>query len=332
MRAAQGFSRVRRGTLVAAGVLAAAAGGTALSSCAGGTKGKATAAAETPIQRGDMLVVGLDRSKPKIYGEVAVVPAADPRATRRRTALKCSRVAYSAGSGICLAERLPAKAVPAYEARFFDAQQHVIGSVTVSGTPSRARVSPGGRYAAATTFVGGDSYAHRTSFSTRTYVFDAQQPRMLANLEDFDVLKDGRRVHDKDFNFWGVTFDGDAGRFYATLATGSHHYLVKADLMTKRAIVVRDGVECPSLSPDGSKIAYKARVGRPWQWRFHILDLKSGEVTALPEGRSVDDQVEWLDDKRLAYDRDEVIMQVTADGRSAPQEFVPAANSPALVR
>ncbi len=323
---------MRRGTLALFCVLAATAGGTALSSCGDETKGSAATDATVAIRRGDMLVVGLDRSKPKTYGDAVVIPAADPRATRRLTALKCARVAYAAGTGICLAERLPSKAVPAYEARFFDARQHVTGSVDVAGNPSRARVSPGGRYAAATTFVGGDSYAHDTSFSTRTYIFDARSPRILANLEEFDVFKNGRRIRDRDFNFWGVTFDGESGRFYATLATGSHHYLVKGDLTTRRATVVRDGVECPSLSPDGSKIAFKARVGKPWQWRFHVLDLKTGKVTALPEEESVDDQIEWLDEARLVYDRDEVVMQVAADGRSAPREFLPAANSPALVR
>jgi len=323
---------MRRGAVAAACLMAAATGVTSLSSCASDTKDQAKAAATVPIQRGDMLVVGLDRNAPKTYGNAAIVPGADPRATRRLTALKCARVAYAAGTGICIAERLPAKAVPAYEARFFDARQHVTGSVDVPGNPSRARVSPGGRYAAATTFVGGDSYAHDTAFSTRTAIFDPRDARVLANIEDFDVTKDGRRIHDVDFNYWGVTFDGDSGRFYATLATGTHHYLVKGDLATKHLTVVRDGVECPSLSPDGTKIAFKARVGKPWQWRFHILDLKTGKVTALPEERSVDDQIEWLDEQRLVYDRDEVVMQVAADGKSAPQEFLPSANSPALVR
>jgi len=323
---------MRRGAVAAACLVAAATGAASLSSCAGDTKDQAKGAGTVPIQRGDMLVVGLDRSAPKTYGNAAVVPAADPRATRRLTALKCKRVAYAAGTGICLAERLPAKAVPAFKAQFFDARQHVTGSVDIAGDPSRARVSPGGRYAAATTFVGGDSYAPEGKFSTRTVIFDPKGARILADIEDFDVFRDGRRIHDRDFNYWGVTFDGDSGRFYATLATGTHHYLVKGDLATRRATVVRDGVECPSLSPDGSRIAFKARVGKPWQWRFHILDLKTGKVTALPEERSVDDQIEWLDEQRLVYDRDEVVMQVAADGKSPPQEFLPSANSPALVR
>lgn len=279
-----------------------------------------------------MVIVSLDRSKPKTYGEAAVVPGADPRATRRLMTLKCSRVAYAAGTGICLAEKLPSTPVPTFQATFFDAQQRATGSVDIPGDPSRARVSPGGTYAAATTFVSGDSYAPDSKFTTRTFIFDPQHARTIADLEDFTITRGGRTIKDRDFNFWGVTFDGDSGRFYATLATGAHHFLVKGDIATRRASVVRDGVECPSLSPDGRKIAYKARVGNPWQWRFHVLDLKTGNVTALPEERSVDDQIEWLDDRRLVYDRDEVVMQVAADGKTPPQPFLPAANSPGLVR
>lgn len=279
-----------------------------------------------------MVIVSLDRSKPKTYGDAAVIPRGDPRAPRRLMALKCARVAYAAGTGICLAEKLPSKAVPVFQATFFDARGHVTGSVDIPGNPSRARVSPGGRYAASTTFVSGDSYAPQSKFTTRTLIFDPSTARVLANLEDFRVERHGRRIRERDFNFWGVTFDGDSGRFYATLATGTHHFLVKGDLATKTAVVLRDGVECPSLSPDGTRIAFKARVGKPWQWRFHVLALKTGDVTALPEQRSVDDQIEWLDERRLVYDRDEVVMQVAADGRSDPQPFLPAANSPVVVR
>ena len=62
--------------------------------------------------------------------------------------------------------------------------------------------------------------ARRASSPHGPFIFDPKDPRILANLEDFVIFKDGRRIQDKDFNFWGVTFDGDSGRFYATLATG----------------------------------------------------------------------------------------------------------------
>ena len=110
------------------------------------------------VVAGDLLAVGLDGDRPQSVGRVFAVPRDDPAAARRYTSLRCTRVAYAGGSGICLAER---RAFPtrAYTARFFDADQRIRGSVPVNGFPSRTRVSPGGRYAASTTFVHGDSYA-----------------------------------------------------------------------------------------------------------------------------------------------------------------------------
>ena len=61
---------------------------------------------------------------------------------------------------------------------------------TFKGTPSRARVSPDGRLAAFTVFVRGDSYA-KLQFSTRTRILDSDTGQTLADLEDFEVLKDG---------------------------------------------------------------------------------------------------------------------------------------------
>ncbi len=296
----------------------------------GGDSGPAPTAAAA-IRVGDLLAVGLDPSRPQSVGRVVVVPGDQPRATRRVTALKCKRVAYAGGSGICLAERrrFPTRA---YTARFFDEQQRVRGSVSVNGFPSRTRVSPGGRLAASTTFVRGDSYADAGAFSTRTTIFDARRAKVIAHLEDFQVTRDGKRIKAIDFNFWGVTFDGDDGAFYATLATGDHHYLVRGDARTRRAKVVRDGVECPSLSPDGTRIAFKARVGDPFVWRLHVLDLSSGDEIELPIPHAFDDQAEWLDEGRLAYDRNEVVMSIKADGSSPPTALLPRGGSAAAVR
>ncbi len=283
------------------------------------------------IKVGDLLAVGLDADRPQSVGRVVVVPGDRPLAARRVTALTCKRVAFAAGSGICLAERrkFPTRT---YSARFFDADQRVRGSVPVNGFPSRTRVSPGGRLAASTTFVRGDSYAQAGTFSTRTVIFDARRAKTIAHLEDFTVTRGGKRLKSVDFNYWGVTFDGDGGRFYATLATGDHHYLIRGDVGRRSAEVVRDGVECPSLSPDGTRIAFKARIGDPFLWRLHVLDLRSGREIEIPIPHAFDDQAEWLDDDRLAYDRNQVVMSVKADGSGPPTTFLPEGGSAAAVR
>jgi hypothetical protein len=287
-----------------------------------------TGAAPVPIDKGDMLLLDQDRKHPKAWGRLLVV---GPDRRRRIGSLTCARVAFAGGTGICLAQSrtLPA---PAFQARLFDREEHVYAKLDVPGTPSRARVSPDGRYAASTTFVGGDAYTNPGQFSTRTRIFDARAGRAMGDLEDYTVTLNGRPLHDQDFNFWGVTFTGDGAKFYATLGTGSHHYLIRGDAATRQAVVVRDGVECPSLSPDGTRIGFKARVGHPFQWRFHVLDLKTGRETALPGTRSVDDQIAWMDDKTLAYGVDEEVVQVPADGSASPRVLLTAATNPNRVR
>jgi hypothetical protein len=61
--------------------------------------------------------------------------------------------------------------------------------------------------------------------------------------------------------------------------------------------------------------------------------------TVLAESRSVDDQVEWLDDRSLLYalpstdtEASSDIWQVPADGTGRPSVFIPLAMSPAVVR
>jgi hypothetical protein len=280
------------------------------------------------IVKGDMVLLNRDRKHPKAWGRLVVIGSDK---VRRIGKLSCERVAFAGGRGICLAKArsLP---TPTYEARLFDAGEKVIGTFSVPGSPSRARVSPDGRYAASTTFVGGDGYANPGAFSTRTRVYDVAARKSLGDLEDYRVTRDGKGFDKVDFNFWGVTFTGQGAQFYATLGTGNHHYLVKGDAVAKTATVIRDGIECPSLSPDGTRIGFKARVGKPFKWRFHVLDLTTGKETALQETRSVDDQIAWLDDRRLAYGVGEEVMEVPANGSAPPRLLLAAASNPNRVR
>ena len=158
----------------------------------------------------------------------------------------------------------------------------------------------------------------------------------LGDLETFTVMKDGKRIQSVDFNFWGVTFARSGGRFYATLGTGGHTYLVEGDVAARTARVLRDGVECPSLSPDGTRIAFKQRVAggglSEVKWQLAVLPLDPpDEDHPLAETRNVDDQAEWLDDGTVLYSVDSDTYAVAADGSGAPGLFTHRAHSLVVV-
>ena len=111
-----------------------------------------------------------------------------------------------------------------------------------------------------------DSHDHRRLVAGRT----------LGDLEQFTTWRDGKRFQAVDFNFWGVTFAEDGNRFYATLASGGPRYLVEGNVDARETRVVRTGVECPSLSPDNTRIAYKHMISRAGMWQLRIYDLRTG--------------------------------------------------------
>jgi hypothetical protein len=209
----------------------------------------------------------------------------------------------------------------------------------LAGVVSRARVSPDGRYGTATVFVTGHTYAPGT-FSTQTTLYDMATGKLVGELEQFEVTRDGTRIESPDFNFWGVTFARQPGVFYATLGTAGHAYLVRGDIEAQTMKVLRDGVECPSLSPDGTRIAFKQRVGSDPgspHWRPAVLDVATLQDHPLAEARNVDDQIEWLDDTTVLYSVDTGLgapgtWSVPADGTGEPTEFLVDADSPAVVR
>jgi Tol biopolymer transport system component len=201
--------------------------------------------------------------------------------------------------------------------------------------PSRTRVSPDGHWAAATVFEHGHSYAE-DGFSTRTSIVDTATGHVHSDLEQFTVERDGQRFNKADFNFWGVTFAPDSDTFYATLSSGGVNYLVVGRLTTRRARVVRTGVECPSLSPNGTHIAYKHRMGRD-AWQLWLLDLQSGTSRALSrEKRNLDDQVDWLDDAHVIYQMvgsdGANVWSIETSGTASPRLLVEHAFSPSVIR
>ena len=276
-----------------------------------------------------VLVRAVDPQRATLEGHVYRVNPDGGGTPRVEKGPACLRFYQAGGSALCLTV---ARSGVDFKALLLDSAMRVRHTLTLTGLPSRARVSPNGRVGAMTTFVSGDSYTSPGAFSTRTTLLDLTTGRTIADLEKFTVTKDGERIHSQDFNFWGVTFARDSDEFYATLATGSHHYLVHGSVRARSMTVVHDGVECPSLSPDGTRIAYKSRDGHPFHWRLHVLDLRTGADTALSERRPVDDQAEWLDNRRVLYGIGVDVWVAAADGSGRPQRFMANASSPSTQR
>ncbi|WP_261566844.1 TolB family protein [Frankia gtarii] len=292
----------------------------------------ATGAASTPA--GERLVFRSTAWGPH-RDELVSVPAADPAGPRTASGVRCLRFHAAGGTGICL-RRVPGVVGESYRAVVLDADLRERRDYPLGGIPTRSRVSPSGRMMAWTVFVSGDSYAG-TAFSTRTSILDTSTWRLDGSLEDYRIVRDGRTHRSPDANFWGVTFADDT-HFYATLATGGQTYLVRGDVAARTVTTLRSNVECPSLSPDGTRLAFKKRVaGLPADapWRLTVLDLRTMRETAPAERRNVDDQALWLDGRTLAYalpgDYGSDLWTVPADGGGSPRRLTTAALAPAVV-
>jgi len=277
------------------------------------------------LARAHLMVRAVDPANPRLNGRVYEIDGG--KVKRRSGDLACERVYYAGGRGICMGV---APSGVDYRAQIFDSELRPIHEFALTGFPSRARVSADGRYGSTTVFVSGDSYLQAPSaFSTRTVIVDLRSGERVGQLEQFDVTKDGRPFDAVDFNFWGVTFvPGDSNRFYATLGTGGSHYLVEGDIGDRSMRVLRDGVECPSLSPDGTQIVFKSRIEESERWRLRVLDVETLADHAVAETRSIDDQVEWLDNETLVYSYGDDLFTVPADGGGSPQLLVRDASSP----
>jgi dipeptidyl aminopeptidase/acylaminoacyl peptidase len=267
-------------------------------------------------------------------GVLASVPLAHPGGSRLLSGLNCVRVHASAGTGVCLTVRRAA--VPKIFAVILDRGLHEVRRIQLPGAPSRARVSPSGRMVSWTVFVSGDSYTS-PDLSTRTGILDMRTGRVIASLEDFTLLKDGKPYRSPDVNYWGVTFAADDHHFYATVRTKGRTYLVQGDVAARTMRTLRENVECPSLSPDGTRLVFKKATGDPSRpWRLHLLELRTMGEIALAETRSVDDQAVWLDDHAVLYGRLDGgttdVWTVPADGTGAPRLLLRNAFSPAVVR
>ncbi|MGA6163475.1 hypothetical protein [Amycolatopsis magusensis] len=263
------------------------------------------------------------------------VPLADPGGPRQDTAERCQRVYAAGGTTVCLRLAGPG---PSYEVAVLGADGRVLRTLGLAGIPNRARVSASGQVVSWTSFVTGDSYAVPGGFSTRTGVLDLRTGTLIESLEDFSTTVAGEPLLAADRNYWGVTVAADDRTFYATVSSQNRTWLVKGDLLDRTMREVRPGPECPSLSPDGTKVAYKKRLGRFGQWELAVLDLTTRHEQVLPGTVGIDDQAAWLDDTRLAYaqvpgdGRKSSVFAVRADGSAPPELLVADASSPVPMR
>ena len=214
----------------------------------------------------------------------------------------------------------------------------LVKKVELPGIPSRARVSADGEMAAWTVFVSGDSY-NGPNFSTRTGILDLRTGTVIDNLESFTAYVDGAAYHAVDINYWGVTFSSDDDHFYATMGSAGQTWLMYGDLSTHTLRSITTNVECPSLSPDGTHIAFKKRVSTNASapWRLYVIDLATLQETQLAETRSIDDQAAWLGNNTVMYDVPQTkgtgydIWSVPADGTGKPTLIIHNGFSPAAI-
>jgi hypothetical protein len=264
---------------------------------------------------------------------VATVFRVAARGPRTISGLACDRIYAAGGTAICLRPDGP---LATYQLAVLDAHLRVKDSYPLVGVPNRARVSPSGHVLSWTVFVAGDSY-NGGKFSTRVGMLNTATGQTVDTVETFAVTLSGHAYRNADLNFWGVTFADDQ-HFYATMSTAGRRYLIAGDVAARTVRTIAENVECPSLSPDGTRIVFKEALGGDPRkgWRLTVLDLATLARTPLAETRSIDDQAAWYDNRTVMYGlrrspKSADVWSVPADGSGTPSILIPDAESPAAL-
>ncbi|MCG2798118.1 MAG: hypothetical protein L6367_06200 [Cellulomonas sp.] len=273
------------------------------------------------------------------YGLVAAVSLTDPGGSRAFTTVACDRVTRAGDSTVCL--RTVRGVATTYEAERLDAQWTAVQTWPLSGIPSSTRSSPDGSLVATTAYVA-DHCSTQIAPPTETRIRSTDGTD-LGNLETWTLLVDGAPFTAVDRNFWDVSFV-DEDTFYVTVGAQSAGttWIATGTVSTRTIETVRAGGESPSVSPDGSKVAYTTTTDEGGQsvQVYAVLDVESGTQTLYPATAGGDDQVEWLDDTTILYGMprtdepgttDVWALDLSTDG-AQPRVLIPGASAPTVVR
>lgn len=284
------------------------------------------------IDPGDVALAFVNRVPGDEYGLVGYLSY---DGTRNQTQLECGRIDLNRAGGVCLS--VGGGISGTGQGLITDPALVPIKTFGLT-TPSRAAVSPDGSIVAWTGFTRGHSYLEPGEFATLTQVISVERS-LAADLETSFVTYDGDQiVRNADRNYWGVSFV-DSDRFFATVGFDDTTSVVEGRISDSRLDIVFPDATCPEVSPDGSTVVAKEQRGDRFQ--LVAIDVDSGERRDLGETRSVDDQVEWVDDDTIVYALPNPdagtaaqpvfdIWAVDTTPGATPRLLVPFADSPAV--
>lgn len=289
------------------------------------------------LARGEVLVV--HRVPGDDYGRLAIRHVDGTRTLLDRT---CMRVHIATEHGVCLAEK--GGVVASFTTTFFHADNlNADVKSYASALPSRARISPDGKYSAITAFVTGSSYVDiGAETATIVTIDEIDSNRLLRGATQFTIDSDEARFNNLNPQYWGMTFAADEDEIYITGFFGDMPEVMHGTLSTMTIEPTSWVGSCPSLSPDGKMLVFKEMTADN-RFELVVVDRETNTKHKLGETRSVDDQVEWLDNDTILYalhpeDGDTAVqpefdiwMLDIAEG-SEPELFLPNADSPAVAR
>ena len=152
----------------------------------------------------------------------------------------------------------------------------------------------------------------------------------------------GSRIAPIDRNYWGVTFAADDDHFYATVAFGGRDPPGSRADLDPAVDTMRTDAECPSLSPDGTRVAYKkrgdrgpgrlaARHARPRDRQGDASSPRAAASTTRSSGSTTQRIVYGMPGQGSNAAQTDVWV-VAADGTGSPAVLIEKAWSPAVVR